>query len=412
MSDLQQKPRIRPVEAIPLEAEGRKMIVLRDGAGLSDAQLVLSPTAFFIVTLFDGTRTLRDMQVEYMQKVGEVLPTEKLEEIVRRLDDAFLLDGPRFQAHYDGIVEAFRKSDVRPSTLAGQAYEAEPETLRAQLDGYFEPPDGPGAPEKGKREAPLRGLIAPHIDLARGGPSYAAAWAPAVEGPAPDAVVILGTAHMGAADSLFIGTRKAFETPLGASPLDRDLADRLASGVGEALFDEEFVHAREHSVEFQVLFAQHAFGPEVPILPLLACSFHEFVMGEKEPWEDGRVRGFVEALREGVEASGKRVLFVASADLAHVGPKFGDSTEANDTLLDAVRRSDMEFLKLAGGVDAAGVYEKIARQGDRTRVCGFPCIYTLLRLLEGSGARGMLRKYGSTVDPTKSAVTFAGMTFE
>ncbi|MHC4600097.1 MAG: AmmeMemoRadiSam system protein B [Planctomycetota bacterium] len=412
MNDLPDKPKIRPVEAIPLETDGRRMVILRDGAGLSDAQLILSPTAFFIITLFDGTRTLRDMQVEYMRKVGEVLPTEKLEEIVQRLDDAFLLDGPRFQEHYREIVEAFRRSDVRPSSLAGQAYEGDPEKLRVQLDGYFTPPDGPGAPAKGKREERLRGLIAPHIDLARGGPSYAAAWAPAGEGPKPDAVVILGTAHSGAADTLYIGTRKGFETPFGKSPLDRDLADRLASRAGEALFEEEFVHAKEHSVEFQVLFAQHAFGPDIPIVPLLACSFHEFILGEMDPWEDDRIRGFVEGLREAVEASGKRVLFVASADLAHVGPKFGDTTEANDTLLDAVRRSDMDLLKSAGQLDATDFYQKIARQGDRTRVCGFPCIYTLLRVLEGSGARGMLRKYGNTVDPTKSAVTFAGMTFE
>jgi AmmeMemoRadiSam system protein B len=330
MSDPRDKPKIRPVEAIPLEAEGKRMVVLRDGAGLTDAQLVLSPTAFFIITLFDGTKTLRDMQAEYMRKVGELLPMEKLEEIVQRLDDAFLLEGPRFREHYREIVEGFRKGDVRPSTLAGQAYESEPEKLRAQLDAYFAPPEGPGAPAKGIRTEGLRALIAPHIDLARGGACYAAAWAPAMEGPPPEAVVILGTAHSGAENHLFIGTRKGFETPLGVSPLDRDLADRLASRVGESLFEEEFVHAREHSVEFQVLSVQHAFGPEPPIVPLLACSFHEFVLGEEDPFEDDRVRGFVEALREGIEASGKRVLLVASADLAHVGPKFGDSTEAND----------------------------------------------------------------------------------
>jgi AmmeMemoRadiSam system protein B len=406
------KPRIRPVEAIPLEAEGRKMIVLRDGSGISDAQLVVSPTAFFVVTLFDGTNTVRDMQAAFMRKVGELLPSEKIQEIVERLDDAMLLEGPRFDSHLEGLIAEFRDSPVRAPTLAGQAYEEEPDKLAEQIESYYGPPEGPGRPVPGKREAPLPALIAPHIDLERGGTSYAAAWAVAAEGPPPDSVVVLGTAHQGASPGLFIGAKKAFRTPMGESPLDEEIMGGLASRLGENFFADEFVHAREHSVEFQVLFAQHTFGHEIPVVPVLACSFHEFVLADKDPFADDRVHGFVTALQESVRDSGKKVLVVASADLAHVGPKFGDSTVANDMLLDAVRRSDMELLKDAGQIDAENFFRKIAKQGDRTRVCGFPSIYTLLRYLEGSEVRGMLRKYGSTVDPQGSAVTFAGMTFE
>ncbi|MHC5040435.1 MAG: AmmeMemoRadiSam system protein B, partial [Planctomycetota bacterium] len=343
---------------------------------------------------------------------GELIPSERLEEILARLDEALLLEGPRFQAHHEALQKAFREDPVRPATLAGKAYEADPEKLREELDTYFSPPEGPGLPEGGTRSDPLSALIAPHIDLERGGHSYTAAWRVAGEGPAPDAVVILGTAHSGYTEGLFIGARKAFATPLGESPVERELMEALAAERGEGLFADEFAHAQEHSVEFQVLFLQHLFGATVPILPFLVCSFHEFVTSGKEPHEDERVSGFVEAFRKVIEASGKRVMFVASADLAHVGPKFGDSSAVDGAHLGGIRQSDMELLKRAGELDAPGFFGKIARNGDRTRVCGFPSIYTLIRLLDGQPVRGVLRKYGNTIDPTGSAVTFAGMTFE
>ena len=42
------------------------------------------------------------------------------------------------------------------------------------LDGFFLHPDGPGAVD-GAASGPLAGILAPHIDFQRGGPTYA--WA-------------------------------------------------------------------------------------------------------------------------------------------------------------------------------------------------------------------------------------------
>ena len=48
-------PKLRPVEAFPVEIEGRQMIGLRDPLGISPEVLFLSPEAFFLANLMDGT---------------------------------------------------------------------------------------------------------------------------------------------------------------------------------------------------------------------------------------------------------------------------------------------------------------------------------------------------------------------
>jgi len=410
--DAEAKPRLRPVDAFPVENEGARMIAVRDSQGISPAQILLSPQAFFLVAQFDGTHTIRDVQASFVRKFGELLPAERIREVVDRLEEALLLEGPKFEAHLEGQKAAFKRLEVRPPAHAGASYEAQKEALGRRLDGLFEAPGGPGTLRAGRRPEPLRAMIAPHIDLARGSGAYAAAWREAAEGPAPDAVVILGTAHAGHHEGLYVGTRKRFETPLGTSPVDGGILDALEKAAGPGLYEEEYLHAGEHSVEFQVLFLQRFLGMEVPVVPLLVCSFHEFVVSGREPSEDERVGRGVEALRQSAGPSGRRVLLLASADLAHVGPRFGDSQSAEPFVLAGLERQDMELMKRASAVDAGGFFEKIARAGDRTRVCGFPGIYTMLRVLEGEPLRGVLRKYGNTVDPGGSAVTFAGMTFE
>jgi len=406
------KPRIRPVEAFPVESRGKRLILLRDASGIAPGQAVLSPAAFFVAARFDGAHGVRDIQEEFLRESGEILFTEKIREIADQLDKAYLLDSNRFAQHLRNLKKDFSALAVRPASSAGTAYEADPEKLGPWLDALFEPPDGPGRPVPGSRAEPLRALAAPHVDLMRGGAVYAHAWKAAAEGPAPDCVVILGTAHFGQAEPLFIATDKAFATPLGESPADAPVIEGLRRRLGDGIFEEEFTHAREHSVEFQVLMAQKAFGAGIPIVPVLACSFHEFVGSGKEPGEDPRVRGFVEALRESLAEAGRKALLVASADLSHVGPRFGDERRSDAAVMNGVRQSDAGALRNVCAMDAAGFFARIRQTNDRTRICGTACLYTLLCLLEGSGLRGVLRKHASTVDETGSAVTFAAITFE
>ena len=77
-----ERPKIRAVEAFPVEQNGQTMVCLRDSTGVAANPIVLGMGAYFIVTLFDGISDLRDIQAAFMKRFGELLPMEQLEGLV------------------------------------------------------------------------------------------------------------------------------------------------------------------------------------------------------------------------------------------------------------------------------------------------------------------------------------------
>ena len=120
------------------------------------------------------------------------------------------------------------------------------------------------------------------------------------------------------------------------------------------------------------------------------------------------MRAFLDALAETVAASGRRVAFIAGADLAHMGTRFGDPEPVSSAELDRIGREDRAMLTSVEAGDAAGFFESVRRDNDRRRICGLSPIYTLLRAL--GGTRGTLRRYGQWPDP-EGVVTFASLVY-
>ena len=75
-----------------------------------------------------------------------------------------------------------------------------------------------------------------------------------------------------------------------------------------------------------------------------------------------------------------------------------------------LRMEDETKLRFVLELDAEGFWGSIAQDMDRRRICGFPCIYTLLNLLHG--CEGKLLKYDQMDDrSTGSAVSYASLAF-
>src|SRR5438067_1469036 len=127
------------------------------------------------------------------------------------------------------------------------------------------------------------------------------------------------------------------------------------------------------------------------------------------PEDDPRVPRFLEALDATIAASRRRVALVAGADLAHVGPRFGDPEPVSADDLERIGREDREMLAAVEAADAGAFFESVARDDDRRRICGLAPIYALLRAL--GGGRGALRRYAQWPDP-QGVVTFASVIFE
>ncbi|HUT32513.1 MAG TPA: AmmeMemoRadiSam system protein B [Planctomycetota bacterium] len=420
------KPKLRHVEALPLRQRGRVFIQLHDPARISDKVLVVPQEMLFLLSLFDGTNTVQDIQAALLRQFGELVFAEKIQEIIQQLDDALMLDSRRFRARVGEIAEEFRRCPVRPPCSAGSGYPANPLELGATLDALLalaEEPSGAGHGESrvtrhassatchsslATPHSPLVGLIAPHIDFERGGPSYAHAYKALAEECPADLFVVFGTAHQ-AQNALFTLTRKSFETPLGTLPTNAELVEALASRYRRKPFAEELLHKNEHSIEFQVLCLQHVLrGRQVELLPILCGSMERKVGSRKSPRHVAEIRDFLDALRDVLAESGRQVCTIAGADLSHVGRQFGDEYELTPQVMADVERADREMLAHVERLDADAFYDCVRADGNARHVCGVPPIYALLAATPAS--RCTLLDYRQATDyDLQRSVTFASL---
>jgi MEMO1 family protein len=408
-----ENPKIRPLEAFPVEQQGQKLVGLRDPAGFAPQPVLLGMGAYYLITMFDGHNSLRDIQAGFSRRFnGEIIPLDKIEELVNALDQGFFLDSPAFAERLRQVREEFLAGPDRPAALAGLCYESDPTKLRLELAGFFDPPEGPGRAPADKRDAPLSGLIAPHIDPRRGAAAYAHAYHELMSHELPELIVILGTSHQGIGPELFSATRKNYATPFGPVSTDSAFIDRLAERYSGDLFADELLHRNEHSIEFQVLFLAWALGTRgYQVVPILVSSFYEMVQRGEVPARNGRVASFIDALRTELGAENRRTLVIAGVDFAHVGKKFGDSFAADQNVAARVQNEDIALIEHIKRGDPEGFFADVAKDRDARRICGLAPMYTQLELLRGRSAR--LLKYGIAMEPqTESAVSFASLAID
>jgi AmmeMemoRadiSam system protein B len=409
--DTSDRPRLRSVEAFPVDHEGERYIALRDPAGYAPSVIMLPGAVVEIVALFDGEHSLVDIQAELTRRHGEIVPRAQLEALVESLDQHGFMASPRFAERRAAVDGEFLTSPVRPASHAGGAYADEPGELRRAMDDFFSHPEGPGPiewPAAGGRG--VAGLIAPHIDFHRGGPAYAWAYRRLAERCDGDLFVIFGTCHAGM-EHPFALTRKDYATPFGPAPVDREFVETLAARSGQDCFGSELAHRGEHSIEFQAVFLRYLFEGrrDFTIVPVLASFAHEALARGHGPEDDPRVPRFLDAVADAAAASRRRVVIVAGADLAHVGPRFGDADPVSPEELRRIEREDRAMLGAVEAGDSRAFFDAIARDGDRRRICGYSPIYATLRVLGRS--RGELHRYGQWPDP-QAVVTFASLTLE
>lgn len=399
-------PKLRNrLEAIPIRQGGGLHIALRDLEGLNPETLVLSPQAYFLVTLMDGANTMVDIQAAYMRKFGDFLFREDLDGLVEELDSHLFLDNENSRARVQQLIAEFSNQTSRPAYHAGISYEADSEGLRTQLQSFFALENGgPGEPMPTPAGNSIVGLMAPHIDLRTGGPCFAYAYKALLEADPISTCVILGTGHE-PLSNYFALSRKDFETPLGLLSADNDFIDELTSRCSLDLLADEFAHRREHTIEFQTLFLKFLL-PEVKIVPIL-CSFG---VEEIEPPADP-VLNMARSLQESLASYPHPVCLLTSVDLAHIGPRYGDPFRPHAGTVREHDAADHKLLETISSADAEAFASILVRERNRRRICGLPPLYTMLKTLAGTATGELLRYDHTEVDGEGSFVTFASMAF-
>jgi hypothetical protein len=400
-------PKIRPLEAFPVESQGQRFIGLRDPQGFCENVAFVPQQWGVLLSLLNGQNSVRDIQTIFLRHFGQLLMTDDIQRLIDQLDEALVLDSPRFQAHRENVLNHFRQLSARPAAHAGQAYPAEADELRQFLEEFFRLPLDGQPPDT--RSRPMA-LMVPHIDIRRGGSVYAHGYREFLEGCDADLFVIFGIAHCGT-ENVYTLTTKDFETPLGKVSTDKEFVHALARRSSRDWFADEFAHKGEHSVEFQVLFLQHLLSGarDFQIAPLLCGGFHEHVFNGTPPIENVEVMELVDALKQTVAESGRKVAFLVSVDLSHVGPRFGDQT-FSPSFLRMAESADRTFLNSVTQLDPHGLFQQVRADGDAFRIDAFPAIYTALHAMEAKAAR--LVKYDQMIDSNiGSSVGFASVVF-
>lgn len=421
-----QQPRLRPVRGFPAQAQGPDgqpvtMLGLADARQISEKMVVTIPATQHILPLLDGTRGLDQV----VSEVGRGLNRPFLEQLVAQLDDAGFLEGPTFDGLLAKMHADFDASPVLPpgaSAAFAEALverdengEAKEETLTSeqQADRLTQVFDAwikealKDATDPAWTSLP-KAIVAPHLDYPRGWVNYAAAYGRLRVADRPDRVIVLGTNHFGLASGV-CACDKGYSTCLGTCELDTDAAEMLRAKLGPKLFEHRYDHEREHSVELHIPWIQHVFGKDASgnFPKVMGILIHDPAVKNGESYDGTGIdlQPFVDALKAAIASLPGKTLIVASADLSHCGPAFGDEqplaaegegAAAAEEARNKVFNHDREMLALVGQNKPWELVASMAWQGNPTRWCSTGNITAALLAAEPTEVK--LLNYSAAMD--------------
>jgi AmmeMemoRadiSam system protein B len=393
-------PKMRWVEVLPVSQDGREMFYLRDPEGLTERSLVVSKDVLFLAALMDGKRSLLDLQEEYVRASGTIVHLEQIQSVVEAMDTSLLLDNERFQSCLQELKRECDAAPYRTPCCSGKSYPENREELLAYMGKMFAETESPGVARE------IQGIMAPHIDYARGYKVYQQTYR-FLPLTGKELLVVFGTCHS-MTPNLWNISLKDFCTPLGIVPCARGLADLIRENPVLNKHLDEWSHRTEHSIELQLPIIQFLLeGRKIEIISILTGSMQEQVSGRGRM--DGKVlQDLADNLRQVLEAYGKPYLLISGADLAHIGAQFGDSYALDRLTLLQSKTKDEEILEAIRQVDGQRFLAAIRAEQDRRRICGLAPIYFQLSLLEGSTCE--IVAYDQWTDGA-SSVSFAGAVF-
>jgi len=247
-----------------------------------------------------------------------------------------------------------KKTDLRPSPIAGQWYAGNARQLAASIDEYLSGADLP------EIQGDIVGIIAPHAGHVYSGEVAGYAFA-AVKDHNPTIVAVVSPMHQPYFEPLLTSAHEAYETPLGALSIERPLMAKLNQslqadlGLGITAVRKD----REHSLEIELPFLQRALGRDFSLLPVMV--------------RDQSVR-VTRALGTALAQTLKNcaALLVASTDLSHFYPQ------------KTANQLDQEMLRRIAAFDPEGVLN--AEDENKGFACGRGAVAAVLWAAQDLGA--------------------------
>jgi AmmeMemoRadiSam system protein B len=394
------------LDFLPSPVADRPGLMVRDPYGYSEATLIVPPALVQALQCFDGAQTESDLREVLTKISGEFQVAELVRHLHSTLDDAGFLVTEHFEEMRAESHRKFAEAPARMPAHSGSAYPDEKDELQELFADYLAKPENGCA-----AAANLLGIAAPHVSPEGGWESYREAFCALPCDLSEKVFVVLGTSHYGEPGRFGL-TRKNYVTPFGAARTETAWVDWLERRAPAAIEMEDYCHSVEHSIEFQIVFLQSIFGPDIRVLPVLCGSFGMTMGHHEKPESDDAIHAFLDSFAELAEREKGRACFVLGVDMAHIGRRYGDSLTARagtGHMTDVALRDRARIGRLCDG-DTDGFWDLVRQNGDDLRWCGSAPLYTFLRAARPTS--GALRRYQQWNIDEQSVVSFAAMSFE
>ncbi|MGH9321755.1 MAG: AmmeMemoRadiSam system protein B [Vicinamibacteria bacterium] len=350
------------IDVMPSPIPDRPGLLLRDPIGYTDAVLVVPSPWLAVLSCLDGAHTELDAQALLTRLAGgEIVPLQSVRELLSILNQAGFLETDEFRTLKATKQGGFRRSVVRGPSHVGSAYPDTAPGIDERFEARFPSSNGGSVLPKA--------IAAPHVSPDGGFASYRAAYEVNADGREPT-FVILGTSHYGPPERFGL-TRKPFRTPFGAAEVASELHELLLERAGDAIVEEDYCHAPEHSIEFQVLFLQYRLRRKFRILPILCGPFADSLRTGQPPERLDSNRRFFDALSE-LASTVPDLVWILGVDMAHIGRRYGhsDAVRATEGVMIEVAERDRERLDRICAGDAEGFFALVHPEQDPSTGAG------------------------------------------
>jgi len=273
------------------------------------------------------------------------------------------------------------KDLVRKPAVAGAFYPADPDELLRDVKNYLDR----ATPQTVKGD--IVAIVSPHAGYMYSG--WVAAYGyKLLEGKKYKTVVVISPSHVEYFNYSSVFPGKAYETPLGTVPINKELSEKIASMSNAVKLDTaghlfQPFNRGEHALEVQLPFLQAT---------LDNFSLVAIVMGDQS-------RENVEALGNalGEALKGENALIVASTDLSHF---HSDNT---------ARSLDGVFMDLLKEFDPDKLFSAIASK--KTEACGGgPVVSAMIAARKLGATECVVLHYANSGDITGDRSNVVGYT--
>lgn len=248
-----------------------------------------------------------------------------------------------------------------------------------------------------------------------------------------DIIVTIGTAHF-RDTAYFMFSDKDYSTPLNNLKTDTDLIktilDKITNNGPEprqnsveldtpssgnkkrSVLVDNLAHFNEHSLELHLVFVSYVLdkmGKKIPILPILAGSVETGSNGNNPHLDIEYYKTLTDTIKNEILAKYKKVLFLCSGDLSHIGQKFSDNYDAIEKI-DELIKFEKELLNLISTYNVDEYFDYLSKHNSCFKVCGYAPFYAGMLLAQKT--KGILLDYSTWYErQEQSAVSFSSFIF-